>query len=113
MLSKVCVDLGISAEGASDALVSGRDGPEDTGGQEEAETESVSPKQSSDKAPAPSGFTVLGGFESKPVQKVQSLHAGTGLTTSMIQFPCCAFECFTSFVCRFRESCLSGSLSLM
>ncbi|XP_028262381.1 ATP-dependent RNA helicase DDX51 [Parambassis ranga] len=62
---------GSSAEAAPDALVSGRDGPEDTGGQEEAETESVSPKQSSDKTSAPSGFTVLGGFEKKPVQKVQ------------------------------------------
>uniref|UniRef100_A0AAQ5Z8P5 ATP-dependent RNA helicase n=1 Tax=Amphiprion ocellaris TaxID=80972 RepID=A0AAQ5Z8P5_AMPOC len=44
------------------------DGPEDTGGQEEAEKDS--PEQNSQKTSAPTGFTVLGGFESKPVQKV-------------------------------------------
>ncbi|XP_023117252.2 ATP-dependent RNA helicase DDX51 [Amphiprion ocellaris] len=59
---------GSSAEGVSGALVSGGDGPEDTGGQEEAEKDS--PEQNSQKTSAPTGFTVLGGFESKPVQKV-------------------------------------------
>lgn len=44
----------------------GRDEQVDTGGGEEAETENDAPKQSS----APTGFTVLGGFENKPVQKV-------------------------------------------
>uniref|UniRef100_A0A3P8S419 ATP-dependent RNA helicase n=1 Tax=Amphiprion percula TaxID=161767 RepID=A0A3P8S419_AMPPE len=59
---------GSSAEGVSGALVSGGDGPEDTGGQEEAEKDS--PEQNSQKTSAPTRFTVLGGFESKPVQKV-------------------------------------------
>uniref|UniRef100_A0AAQ5ZUX4 ATP-dependent RNA helicase n=1 Tax=Amphiprion ocellaris TaxID=80972 RepID=A0AAQ5ZUX4_AMPOC len=60
--------LGSSAEGVSGALVSGGDGPEDTGGQEEAEKDS--PEQNSQKTSAPTGFTVLGGFESKPVHRV-------------------------------------------
>uniref|UniRef100_A0A7N6B517 ATP-dependent RNA helicase n=1 Tax=Anabas testudineus TaxID=64144 RepID=A0A7N6B517_ANATE len=42
------------------------DGRGNTTGGEEAETENDTPKQPS----APTGFTVLGGFENKPVQKV-------------------------------------------
>lgn len=61
----------ITAQGASDFPVSGRDEPEDAEGQQEAETENDSPKESSEKTSAPTGFTVLGGFESKPVKKVQ------------------------------------------
>ncbi|XP_051812375.1 ATP-dependent RNA helicase DDX51 [Acanthochromis polyacanthus] len=59
---------GSSAEGVSGTLVSGGDGPEDTGGQEEAEKDSS--EQNSQKTSAPTGFTVLGGFDSKPAQKV-------------------------------------------
>ncbi|XP_008298982.1 ATP-dependent RNA helicase DDX51 [Stegastes partitus] len=61
---------GSSAEVVSNTPVSGGDAPEDTVGEEQAETEKDSPKQSSQKTSAPTGFTVLGGFESKPVQKV-------------------------------------------
>ncbi|XP_034555540.1 ATP-dependent RNA helicase DDX51 [Notolabrus celidotus] len=58
---------GGSAEGVEDTAVTERDRREDTGGvKEEAETENETPKQ----PPAPTGFKVLGGFESKPVQKV-------------------------------------------
>ncbi|XP_047438839.1 ATP-dependent RNA helicase DDX51 [Mugil cephalus] len=59
-----------SAQDVSDSPVSGRDEPEDAQGQEEAETENDSSKESSEKTSAPTGFTVLGGFESKPVKKV-------------------------------------------
>lgn len=59
---------GSPVKGLSDTCETGTDGQEDTGG-EEAKTENDS-KQSSDRTPAPTGFTVLGGFENKPVQKV-------------------------------------------
>lgn len=55
-----------------DTDVTGKSGQEDAGGEEkEAETENDTPKQTRGKTPAPTGFTVLGGFENKPVQKVQ------------------------------------------
>lgn len=47
-------------------------GQEDTQGEEEkAEPENDTPTQTTEKTSAPTGFTVLGGFENKPVQKVQ------------------------------------------
>lgn len=55
-----------------DTDVTGKSGQEDAGGEErEAETENDTPKQTTGKTPAPTGFTVLGGFENKPVQKVR------------------------------------------
>eukprot|EP00064_Thunnus_orientalis_P011024 superscaffoldBa00001553_g11054 len=54
----------------SDTPVTVRDGQEDAGGEEEAETENDTPKKPTEKTSAPTGFTVLGGFENKPVQKV-------------------------------------------
>ncbi|XP_036974722.1 ATP-dependent RNA helicase DDX51 [Acanthopagrus latus] len=46
-------------------------GQEDTQGEEEkAEPENDTPTQTTEKTSAPTGFTVLGGFENKPVQKV-------------------------------------------
>lgn len=69
----VCLWIsGSSAEGLADTDVTGRDGQEDTGGEgKEAETENDTPKQTTGKTSAQTGFTVLGGFENKPVQKVQ------------------------------------------
>uniref|UniRef100_A0A3Q3QTJ6 ATP-dependent RNA helicase n=1 Tax=Monopterus albus TaxID=43700 RepID=A0A3Q3QTJ6_MONAL len=46
------------------------DGPQETGGEEETEKDNDTQKQTSGKTSAPTGFTVLGGFENKPVQKV-------------------------------------------
>lgn len=73
MIRCVCLwILGSSAEGLADTDVTGRDGQKDTGGEEkEAETENDTPKQTTGKTSAQTGFTVLGGFENKPVQKVQ------------------------------------------
>ncbi|XP_041814923.1 ATP-dependent RNA helicase DDX51 [Chelmon rostratus] len=45
-------------------------GQEDTVEEEEAEAETDTPKQTTGKTSAPTGFTVLGGFENKPAQKV-------------------------------------------
>ncbi|XP_037533461.1 ATP-dependent RNA helicase DDX51 [Nematolebias whitei] len=50
--------------------VSRRDGAENKGGQKLEETEKNISKQSPEKMSAPAGFTVLGGFESKTLQKV-------------------------------------------
>ncbi|XP_044025588.1 ATP-dependent RNA helicase DDX51 [Siniperca chuatsi] len=61
---------GSSAKGLSDTRETEGDGQEDTGEEEEAETENDTPKQTTGKTSAPTGFTVLGGFENKPVQKV-------------------------------------------
>ncbi|XP_056219140.1 ATP-dependent RNA helicase DDX51 isoform X2 [Seriola aureovittata] len=61
---------GGSVEGLSDSPVTGSDGSEDTGGEEEAEADNDPPKQPPEKTSAPTGFTVMGGFENKPVQKV-------------------------------------------
>uniref|UniRef100_A0A3B4WYU7 ATP-dependent RNA helicase n=1 Tax=Seriola lalandi dorsalis TaxID=1841481 RepID=A0A3B4WYU7_SERLL len=61
---------GGSVEGLSDSPVTGSDGSEDTGGEEEAEEDNDPPKQPPEKTSAPTGFTVMGGFENKPVQKV-------------------------------------------
>ena len=56
-----------------DTPVTGREGLEETGGGEEkTETENIAPEQTSEKTPAPTGFTVLGGFDNKPVQKVHT-----------------------------------------
>lgn len=49
--------FGISAEGLTDSAV--------TGGEDQQEAENDTPQQTK------TGFTVLGGFENKPVQKVQ------------------------------------------
>ncbi|KAG8011024.1 ATP-dependent RNA helicase DDX51, partial [Nibea albiflora] len=46
------------------------DGQKDVAGREDAETENNTQKQTTEKTSAPTGFTVLGGFENKPVQKV-------------------------------------------
>ncbi|KAM7367517.1 hypothetical protein PAMP_013809 [Pampus punctatissimus] len=51
-----------------DTHVTGKDGQEDRGGEEEAENDT--PKKPTDKTSAPTGFTVLGGFENKSIQKV-------------------------------------------
>ncbi|XP_073334870.1 ATP-dependent RNA helicase DDX51 [Pagrus major] len=60
-----------SVKGLAETPVTGRVGQEDTqGGEEKAETENDTPTQTTEKTPAPTGFTVLGGFENKPVQKV-------------------------------------------
>ncbi|XP_031179756.1 ATP-dependent RNA helicase DDX51 [Sander lucioperca] len=68
---------GSSVKGLSDSTpVTGRDGQEDTGGgggeeeEEKTGTENVTLKQTTGKTSAPAGYTVLGGFENKPVQKV-------------------------------------------
>lgn len=54
-----------------DTDVTGKNEKEDAGGEEkEAEAENDTPKQAAGKTSAPTGFTVLGGFENKPVQKV-------------------------------------------
>ncbi|GAA6218530.1 ATP-dependent RNA helicase DDX51 [Lates japonicus] len=58
-----------SVEGLSDTHVTGRDRQEDTA-EEEAEAENDSTKQTTEKTSAPTGFTVVGAFENKPVQKV-------------------------------------------
>uniref|UniRef100_A0A8C4DUT4 ATP-dependent RNA helicase n=1 Tax=Dicentrarchus labrax TaxID=13489 RepID=A0A8C4DUT4_DICLA len=48
----------------------GRDEQKDAGGEvEKAETENDTSKQTTGKTSAPTGFTVLGGFENKPIQK--------------------------------------------
>ncbi|XP_034006460.1 ATP-dependent RNA helicase DDX51 [Trematomus bernacchii] len=62
---------GISVKSLPDTPVTGREGLEETGGGEEkTETENIAPEQTAEKTPAPTGFTVLGGFDNKPVQKV-------------------------------------------
>lgn len=61
---------GSSVQDLSDAPVFRRDGPQETGGEEETEKDNDTQKQTSGKTSAPTGFTVLGGFENKPVQKV-------------------------------------------
>ncbi|TKS75755.1 ATP-dependent RNA helicase DDX51 [Collichthys lucidus] len=55
--------------GLSDT-VTGTDGQKDAAGGEDAKTEDKTQKQTTEKTSAPTGFTVLGGFENKPVQKV-------------------------------------------
>ncbi|XP_031721903.1 ATP-dependent RNA helicase DDX51 isoform X2 [Anarrhichthys ocellatus] len=65
------VQSGISVKDLPETPVTGRDGQEDSGGgEEETETENVTLKETTEKTSAPTGFTVLGGFENKPVQKV-------------------------------------------
>ncbi|XP_074471800.1 ATP-dependent RNA helicase DDX51 [Sebastes fasciatus] len=62
---------GSSVKALSDTPETGKDGREDTGGEEEkTETENVPLKETTEKTSAPTGFTVLGGFENKPIQKV-------------------------------------------
>uniref|UniRef100_A0A671W2L3 ATP-dependent RNA helicase n=1 Tax=Sparus aurata TaxID=8175 RepID=A0A671W2L3_SPAAU len=56
------------------SFVIGSAGQEDAQGEaEKAETENDTPTQTTEKTSPPTGFTVLGGFENKPVQKVQVL----------------------------------------
>ncbi|KAL6095555.1 ddx51 [Pungitius sinensis] len=58
-------------KGSPDTPATGSDEPEVTGGEEEeAQAGNVTLKEPTEKTPAPTGFTVLGGFENKPVQKV-------------------------------------------
>ncbi|XP_070705561.1 ATP-dependent RNA helicase DDX51 [Pempheris klunzingeri] len=66
------IQSGSSAKSLADAHATGRDG-QDTAGEEEEEEEEEeeAEKQTEGKTPAPTGFTVLGGFENKPVQKIQ------------------------------------------
>ncbi|KAM6906126.1 ATP-dependent RNA helicase DDX51 [Lycodopsis pacificus] len=65
------VQSGISVKDLPETPVTGRDGQEDSGGgEQETETENVTLKETTEKTSAPTGFTVLGGFENKPVQKV-------------------------------------------
>ncbi|XP_035534555.1 ATP-dependent RNA helicase DDX51 [Morone saxatilis] len=62
---------GGSVKGLADTGETGRDEQKDAGGEvEEAETENDTSKQTTGKISAPTGFTVLGGFENKPIQKV-------------------------------------------
>lgn len=62
-----------------DTDVTGKNEQEDAGGEEkEAEAENDAPKQTAGKTSSPTGFTVLGGFENKPVQKVYWLVNGYG-----------------------------------
>ncbi|XP_018555267.1 ATP-dependent RNA helicase DDX51 [Lates calcarifer] len=56
-----------SVEGLSDTHVTGRDRQEDTA---EEEAEEAAENDSTEKTSAPAGFTVVGAFENKPVQKV-------------------------------------------
>ncbi|KAJ4929033.1 hypothetical protein JOQ06_004654 [Pogonophryne albipinna] len=64
-------DSSISVKSLPDTPVTGTAGLEETGGGEEkTETENIAPEQTAEKTPAPTGFTVLGGFDNKPVQKV-------------------------------------------
>ncbi|XP_076613265.1 ATP-dependent RNA helicase DDX51 [Chaetodon auriga] len=58
---------GSSVKGVGNSHVAGQ---EDTVEEEEAVTENDTPKQSTAKTSTPTGFTVLGGFENKPAQKV-------------------------------------------
>uniref|UniRef100_A0A7N8YIW5 ATP-dependent RNA helicase n=1 Tax=Mastacembelus armatus TaxID=205130 RepID=A0A7N8YIW5_9TELE len=62
--------LGSSAEGLPDAPVAVRHGQADKRDEEKTETENDTPKRTLEKTSAPSGFTILGGFEIKPIQKV-------------------------------------------
>ncbi|KAI4801815.1 hypothetical protein KUCAC02_019686, partial [Chaenocephalus aceratus] len=63
-------DSSISVKSLPDTRVTERAGLEETGGGEEkTETENIAPEQTAEKTPAPTGFTVLGGFDNKPVQK--------------------------------------------
>lgn len=66
ILDNVCLFLWIT-----ESPVAGRHGQEGTGEGGESETIDETPKQTSENNSAPTGFTVLGGFENKPVQKVQ------------------------------------------
>uniref|UniRef100_A0A8C4DTQ4 ATP-dependent RNA helicase n=1 Tax=Dicentrarchus labrax TaxID=13489 RepID=A0A8C4DTQ4_DICLA len=62
---------GGSVKGLADTGETGRDEQKDAGGEvEKAETENDTSKQTTGKTSAPTGFTVLGGFENKPIQKV-------------------------------------------
>ncbi|XP_026174891.1 ATP-dependent RNA helicase DDX51 isoform X1 [Mastacembelus armatus] len=61
---------GSSAEGLPDAPVAVRHGQADKRDEEKTETENDTPKRTLEKTSAPSGFTILGGFEIKPIQKV-------------------------------------------
>lgn len=61
--------LGSACKDLTDTPVTGRGGQEDTGGEEER-TENDTPKEPTGETSAPTGFTVLGGFENKPIQKV-------------------------------------------
>lgn len=62
-----------------DTDVTGKNEQKDAGGEEkEAEPENDAPKQTAEKTSTPTGFTVLGGFENKPVQKVYCLVNGYG-----------------------------------
>ncbi|KAM9840813.1 ATP-dependent RNA helicase DDX51 [Aulostomus maculatus] len=56
--------LGGAVKSVSDTPLTGGDG------EDEVETESDTPKAPTTKTSTPTGFTVLGGFENKPVQKV-------------------------------------------
>ncbi|XP_070843371.1 ATP-dependent RNA helicase DDX51 isoform X2 [Chaetodon trifascialis] len=58
---------GSSVKGAGNSHVAGQ---EDTVEEEEAVTEDNTPRQTTVKTSTPTGFTVLGGFENKPAQKV-------------------------------------------
>lgn len=70
MIQFVC--LWISVKVLAEAQVTGSVGQEDAQGEaEKAETENDTPTQTTEKTSPPTGFTVLGGFENKPVQKVQ------------------------------------------
>lgn len=96
---------------ASPVKATGRD-EQEVGEEEEAQPGNVTLKETTEKTPAPTGFTVLGGFKNKPVQKVQCLcpeavmASPTALLFNLWSFSarCCSFV-------RCTESCLSGSLS--
>ncbi len=108
----VCLWIqGRSVQRPADMCAAGRDVQEDTGEQEEAQTGSDTPKQSTGNTCAPTGFTVLGGFENKPIQKVKrSVKGAWGSPVSLVFIHS---VCVYSAVCRCTESCLSGSLSPM
>ncbi|XP_040015808.2 ATP-dependent RNA helicase DDX51 isoform X1 [Gasterosteus aculeatus] len=54
---------------SSPVKATGRD-EQEVGEEEEAQPGNVTLKETTEKTPAPTGFTVLGGFKNKPVQKV-------------------------------------------
>lgn len=67
MIQFVCLWISVKVE----TQVIRSAGQEDAQGEaEKAETENDTPTQTTEKTSPPTGFTVLGGFENKPVQKV-------------------------------------------
>lgn len=117
----VCLWIsGSSVKGLTDTGGTEGEGQEVTGGdEEEAEAGHDTPKQTTGKTSAPEEFTVLGGFENKPVQKVHRFVCGPkgrgqGSPVSLVFILWGRLmSTMCSAVHRYTESCLSGSPSPM